>query len=342
MNGIQKKLQQAKGAAMQKYMAQENPPGNVVGVGVGKKYKAGVQTSTDSVRIYVLKKREPKDLTPHEMVNPSFGGVPSDVIEIGQLGRRGRKPTKPQDPFPRPGSPIRAKTDAPNVNSGATGTLGIVVAGLGQRYILGCNHILAVNGRLNDDPNAEIVWGKFFGEDETIAVPEIYIPLKRHGANSVDCALARISQPGRVQPSFPRSIERKRKRKPILPRLDMQVHKCGAATGTTEGTIVDISADLYVDYSFGRFLFSNQVVIEGNESFPEVATPGDSGSLVLEEIKNQPVAMIFAASGRFAVACPLRTPLVRNGVLDQLEDELRLRANKKLRNLNGAATLKLL
>ena len=81
--------------------------------------------------------------------------------------------------------------------------------------------------------------------------------------------------------------------------------KDGATTGVTSGTVVDVDASFYVEYSFGTFLFTDQVVIEGdNDVF---AADGDSGSIVIDTNANRAIAMIFAESGRYAIACPLRS-----------------------------------
>src|SRR5689334_20415230 len=65
------------------------PDSNIVGVGVGKKVKAGHTTSDDCVRVYVVKKHDPDQLRPASMVPRNFGVVPTDVIEIEHFGRRG-------------------------------------------------------------------------------------------------------------------------------------------------------------------------------------------------------------------------------------------------------------
>jgi hypothetical protein len=322
MNALQIDLDlvQAKQAAMNELMDRDLPPGNVVGVGIGKNH----------LRIYVENLR----LSPVERVRKEYLGIPTDVIEIGRLGRNGRKPKKiTDDSAPQPGSRIRVKTDAPNVNSGATGTIGMKVADNDGHYILGCNHILAVNGRV--PKNAEIVWAKFVDPEEAIAVPYIHVPLSRHCDNPVDCALARIKEPDKVQAMFPASIGMVNDQL-MAPQHGMTVTKAGATTDTTDGAIVDISADLYVEYSFGRFRFANQVVVKTAEDELEFATRGDSGSIVVSKETNQPVAMIFAASGTFAVACQL------SEVLTLLQEKIPKKDQTKLADSgNGNITLKL-
>ena len=74
----------------------------------------------------------------------------------------------------------------------------------------------------------------------------------------------------------------------------------------TTGTVVDVNADFYIEHSFGTFLFTNQVVIEGDDD--NFAGHGDSGSVVVDvgdEEGPKAVALIFAEAGRFAVACTL-------------------------------------
>jgi hypothetical protein len=77
--------------------------------------------------------------------------------------------------------------------------------------------------------------------------------------------------------------------------------------------VVDTNADFSVEYSFGTFLFADQVVIEGDDD--AFAGDGDSGSIVIDPDKKQAIAMIFAESGRFAIACSLAC------VFQQLTDQ---------------------
>jgi len=292
---------------------------NVVGVGIGKKVVSDDATPTYCVRVYVVSKLDLEDLSPAATVPSSFLDVPTDIIEVGRFGRTGRRPKPAQnqgkgaeaDPTPRPGSPISVKTNAPNVNQGFLGTLGALVqAGPGPndpRYILSCNHVLAVNGRVPQD--AEIVLAEFVGEEKTLADPGPFVPLQRDGSNSVDCAVARLKDLVLVLPAFPKDTLTLSLGAPIDPLLDMQVKKVGAATGPTAGKIVDVDADLYIDYSFGTFRFEHQVMIDSGSDDADFAALGDSGSLVVDTSTKRSTAMIFAASGRFAVACPLGVAL---------------------------------
>lgn len=323
-------LEKAKAEAVDHLL---NPNANVVGVGIGKKVMGGQATQKDCVRIYVVYKEQDKDkLSPAVLVPKTIFDVPTDVIQVERFGRNGRPPRqkedKEEDTTTRPGSPIRVKTNATNVNEGSRGTLGALVTDGKQKYILSCNHILAVNGRVPKDPKAaRIVSAEIVGTDPKIAEPGAFVRFRRDGGNSVDCAVARLTAE-RVPPTFPDGTLTLYSGDVVPPERGMKVQKFGAATGLTHGTIVDVDADLYVDYSFGTFLFEHQVIIEGVPDEEEFASAGDSGSLVVAEAQekvSQATAMIFAASGKFAVACPL------NNVLEELGANLNQRLSLVIR-----------
>jgi hypothetical protein len=301
---------------------------NVVGVGIGKKLVAGASTPTDCIRIYVVAKSDVEDLSPAVLVPGDFLDVPTDVIEIGRLGQGGHRPLPLVDGVVvGPGDPIRVSTGAPNVNSGFMGTLGAIVQdGAGQKYILSCNHVLAVNGRV--PRGAEIVSTLTADNETRIANRNALVRLKREASNSVDCALALL-------PSDSKSVsekfqERKRGQKRGIkwtseettdPQRTMKVVKVGAVTEKSLGTVLDVDVKLYVDYSFGTFRFKKQVIIDGGQN-SLFARGGDSGSVVVDTDTGLATAMIFAASGRYAVACPIGQVL--HELSDEVQGDLRL------------------
>jgi hypothetical protein len=271
--------------------------GNVAGVGIGEKVTDGDPTGNACVRIYVQSKLELDDLTPAYLLPSSFLDIPTDIIEVGRLGLAKVVGQLPEAPTISPGCLIRLQSKQhknANLNSGAVGTLGAIVDRGGVKYILCCNHILNVNGRVNADlKNVEIVSGDlgFVAGPPTIATPtEYFVPLKRNGKNYVDCALAEVDPglltqdpksqaPGKTQQKTPKG----RTPEPLKPMLQakfpeigsvnstldvepfvgQRVRKAGAVTGVTSGVVVDVNADFYIDYGFGTFLFKDQVVIDG-------------------------------------------------------------------------------
>jgi hypothetical protein len=318
MNGNQlnhQHLLNAKNLAANRFL-RENTFANVVGIGIGKKMVGDRLTNTDCVRIYVQSKLDVEDLRPAALLPPEFLDVPTDVIEIGSLGA-GKKLRDPKlGANPRPGFPIRLKSDRPNVSPAAVGTLGAVVKDANDRsngrYILSCNHVLTWNGRGSELP---VVSGVLADPgNNIIAVSDRFVEIRRDEENLVDCALASIKDRD-VSSAFPEDIGRL-KPEPIQPAVGMTVAKYGAATHYTKGRIVDVDADFFIDYSFGKFRFTNQVVIDSGADHIEFAADGDSGSTGVDLETMQPTAMIFAEAGRFAVACPLAK------VLEELEDNL--------------------
>jgi hypothetical protein len=303
-------LEKAKAEAVARYLT---PTGNVIGIGIGKKQTDGKET--ECLRIYVVKKQPEELITPSEVIpkGTKIAEVPIDVIEVGRFGRNGHKSLAGEGTETRPGSPIRVKTDATNVNEGAHGTLGAVVTDGEALYILGCNHVLAVNGRVSNDPKlAKIVSAEFVGVEPELGHRDEFVRLHRHAGNTVDCALARVKDRVKLPTTFPDGTVRLVSESAVAPRLGMPVAKFGAGTGLTKGKIVDVDADLYVDYSFGTYRFEHQIVIESDPPGGLFANNGDSGAIVVDP-EGEASGMIFAGSGSFAVACPLQTVLAELG-----------------------------
>lgn len=289
--------------------------GNVLAVGIGQKIKDGEEKATKCIRIYVQSKLPPADLPSKDdnlrasaMLPKTFEGFTTDVIEIGRFGRAGVVLKQP--PQQGPGSPIRLDTAASNVNSRATGTWGAVVQyGAKNNFILSCNHILSVNGRV--PPGTKIVSGALCGvgmKPLPIATfpGEGYFVEIGTDPNAVDCALARLKEaPANITPVKLES-----------PQRGTRVTKVGAASSTTHGIIVDTHADVSVDYSFGSFRFNNQILIKGivdNGQQTEFAVDGDSGAIVVDDVTGAPIGMVFGEAGEYAVACPLTKVLARLG-----------------------------
>jgi hypothetical protein len=57
---------------------------NVVGVGVNKKRRRGVEIPIYSVTVYVKKKLPDLQLDPADIIPTELDGVPTDVVEIGE------------------------------------------------------------------------------------------------------------------------------------------------------------------------------------------------------------------------------------------------------------------
>ena len=295
---------------------------SVVGVGIGRKIVRGRETRTLCVRVYVDEKAQPLDLGTNSMIPPEVLGAPTDIVAAGRAFR----------PLARPGMRLRlfrpttegrerrqpdGSLDAPNINPRLSSRLGAVLHdGSDNYYILGTNHALAVNGRAIRQELSVCT----LDQSEKFSL-STFVPLKPlEELNKVDCALVKLAKP-----DLNMAIEAKlgnpelaTSPKPNVERI-IDPPPVPPETRPT-GRIVDKDADIFVDFSFGTFLFTNQVLIEGfgafagqGETDPETgndakdfATEGDSGSIIVDTDRTEAVGMVFAGTGRFTAACPLR------------------------------------
>jgi hypothetical protein len=335
-NGTNMTPEIAKKVASARYLGMNGT--DVVGVGVGTKVVSGVDTLIPCVKFYVSRKTAPGELPLVNLLPDDVLGVPTDVVDVGRAfgprinARRIRPPAGER--LVGPGDSIGPHAaDASNVSLTFSGTLGAVLQRAGddrQRFLLSNNHVLSVNGRIPVGspivaPGQEDALGTV---QKTIGHLAELVPLTRK-ENFVDCAIAAMEDPDGVNFIFPdgRVVGGW-----AAPQIGLSVIKFGKASGCSQGKIVDVSADILVDYSFGTFLFVDQILIDGGED--DFAQDGDSGALLItapnhvarygrhaahtEELlpagaPAEAVGLVFAPAGRFAAACPISV------VLDQLE-----------------------
>ncbi len=89
------------------------------------------------------------------------------------------------------------------------------------------------------------------------------------------------------------------------PQLGALVQKYGRTTKYTQGKITSVNATFNINYSQGTARFVNQVVINPTAGYSVFSSPGDSGSLIVTQGTNQPVALLFAGGGTTTVANPI-------------------------------------
>jgi len=311
----------AKRVASAKYLGSNGT--NVVGVGVGTRTIEGVDTLTPCVKFYVSRKPAPDEIAPIDLLPKEILGIPTDVVDVGRafgprINARRRWPDGKR--VAGPGDSIGPKVEgASNLNLTFSGTFGAVLenrANPKQRFILSNNHILGVNGRVPPEalivaPGPEDALGTV---QKAIARAPKTVLLTRgpEYPNYVDCAIAEVENFEAVTCKFPDGLV---VRSHEQPELGVSVIKYGKSSGRTVGKIVDVSADILVDYSFGTFKFVDQILIDGGEK--DFAVDGDSGAVVvaasqptnrwLPDAKPSSVALglVFAPAGRFAAACPM-------------------------------------
>jgi len=57
----------------------------VVGVGIGHKIKAGIDTQELAIIVTVIKKKSIRELNAMELIPKKIDGIPTDVQEIGKI-----------------------------------------------------------------------------------------------------------------------------------------------------------------------------------------------------------------------------------------------------------------
>ena len=314
---------------------------NVVGVGIGRNVKGGVQTDELCLSVLVADKIAIEGLAPEALVPSQLGSVPTDVVQIGTV-RANQVPTGKFRPAPGGVSIGHYQISA--------GTLGCVVRDrtTGDRLILSNNHVLAnSNDATVGDPIIQpggadggtvandliarlerfctIDFGTDTGSDCGIASAYAgfgnaiasllgsrhrvtVLQANPQAVNLVDAAVARPINDGDVLDEILNIGVVSGTTEGVL---GMQVRKSGRTTGYTTGIITTIEATVSVNYGSGRVAtFENQFVAG------PMSEGGDSGSLIVAADSQQAVGLLFAGSTQSTIFNPIQA------VLDCLDVEI--------------------
>lgn len=287
--------------------------GNIVGVGIGAKIESGSNIiAEDAVRIYVHVKIPKNQLNPPDVIPEEFNGLPTDVIEVGDVIAYQTLKSWQRFGTNRPTS-CGVSVGHPKVTAG---TLGCLVEKDGDHFILSNNHVLA------DSNNAAvgdtiIQAGKIDGgasPNSDIAVLSAFKTIDFSGAdNDIDAAIAKIgdssqtlAEPEIIDIGLPKTQTK-------LPVKFLSVRKHGRTTGHTIGVIEDISLDIDIRYGSKIASFVDQIAIRGVGSAP-FSQGGDSGSLIVDAVTLNPVGLLFAGGNNMTFANPIDPVLDYFGV----------------------------
>ena len=140
-----------------------------------------------------------------------------------------------------------------------------------------------------------------------------YVPIvfSRKANNTVDAAIALVTteQVGTATPTGGYGTPSSTIASAALGQL---VQKYGRTTGLTKGTVTGTNATVMIRYDKGQTRFVKQVIIQGsNGSF---SAGGDSGSLIVTQSGNKPVALLFAGSSSTTIGNPINLVLGAFGV----------------------------
>lgn len=276
---------------------------NIVGVGISEKIVGSDLTALHCVTVYVAAKVALDQVLEAARVPSEIGGVPTDVVAIGEIHA-----------FPYKGRyrPVPGGVSVGHYKITA-GTVGCLVRKGNQLFVLSNNHVLAnENKGTIGDPIVQP--GPYDGgtvPKDVIAKLSAFIPIKFNGpVNKVDCAIAQTS------PTLVTPLDKcygKIGLPPVPCQLNLLVRKCGRTTQFTRGRITDCNATVKVGYSAGWALFQNQMIIQSLTAVP-FSQGGDSGSLIVTDVGNRPVGLLFAGSTTHTIANPIQAVLTALGV----------------------------
>ena len=282
-------------------------------VGLGADGRAVVKIYVESARVSGLPAR--------------LDGVPVDVEVVGELVAQA---------LVRP-SPIGVSSGSARLISYrgqlycTVGTLGARVTDGTQVYALSNAHVYALEG---STPSGTVVAGpggdsalqpgrvdmtaQACGSQQEIDAAVIgalwsyvAIDFSRKGANTVDAALA-LTTTDEVGTGTPAGGYGTPSKTTLLPALGQLVQKYGRTTGLTKGKVTGVNATVTIRYDKGQAKFVKQVVIQGSSG--AFSDSGDSGSLIVTQGGNYPVALLFAGSSSSTIGNPIDLVLGALGV----------------------------
>ena len=270
---------------------------NAVGVGVAEKTKNGKKTGKWALTIYVEKKLPTASLAAAHRIDldgkliAAVGATEHlDVVEIGKIRKLAGMQTDRVRPV------IAGMSEG---HYGITaGTGGVLVQDdAGHIRRLSNNHVYA---RENNAQEGDAIYqpGPYDGGRvmDMVGVLVTFIPLNDI-KNIVDVA-TRSTNLGELTDI--KNIDRVSKRTAFA-EPGQTVIKSGRTTGITRGEIIDVAADIRVEYDLGDILFVDQIIVQTDGRFSQ---GGDSGSSVFLDTELLDwVGILFAGSddGTFTV-----------------------------------------
>jgi len=292
---------------------------NVVSIGMGEKFTKGLSTGKTAYVVGVTKKLPIAQLKKKDLIPSNVEGMPTDVIEVGEIKLLADDPTDKFRPCPAGVSVGHYQITA--------GTLGAWVKKDSHWHILSNNHVLAnVNQAKIGDPILQP--GHADGGSnpvDAIATLKEFVPISMTGdnggggggdddddggkpgcnwfaglakklsafvsekSNTVDCALAMVKKEADVHAEI---LEIGAIAGASEGFVGDMVQKHGRTTGLTTAKVSQRNVTVTVQMGSGKTaIFEDQLLIQA----PGFSKPGDSGSAVLNKDKCI-VGLLFAGS----------------------------------------------
>lgn len=296
---IRKRMKGALGGLIDKYLvpttdvsafslAPPTVPENIIGFGLGEKYRERKPTGELSLKVYVVEKI-PEDRLEEKLLLPkSFQDFDVDVEAVGRVILFAN------DIWLRP-APGGVSIGHKDITAG---TLGCIVEKEDELYILSNNHVLANQnrGQKKVDPILQPgpADGGVLGRDD-IAILTDFKDVVDDGKtpNLIDAAIAKPKNRKDVTPEI---IGIGLLRGIASPKMYRTVKKSGRTTHVTQGIITDLDVTVRIPFGRGIALFEDQILIRGVGGQPWFSMPGDSGSLILDNLSDCAMGLLFAGS----------------------------------------------
>ena len=245
---------------------------------------------------------------------PRVAGIPQEIEGVPvQMVVTGKILALTTERFDRP-VPIGVSTGHPDITAGTIACR--VKDSAGNVYALSNNHVYANSNEASLGDNV-LQPGPFDGgvnPDDTIGTLFDFEPIvfSRKARNEIDAAIA-ISSTYDLGKATPAGAGGYGTPNPIIVDafIGQQVQKFGRTTGLTIGEVTGVNATVNVGYGPGKTAkFVKQIIIEPGG----FSAGGDSGSLIVTLIGNNPVGLLFAGSSTITVANRIDLVLDKFGV----------------------------
>ena len=289
----------------------------VHGTSRGKKITDGKVTDVNAIRVWVEKKKDKNKLTKKERIPEQINGVPTDVIELGEVWATGRMPkiqTKSQS-ITEKYRPVPGGTSICE-STGTAGTMMVPGKRRGVKSALTNTHVACKSMRkdLKDQRPLYILQpapydgGQYIGDkigDTTSAVivPEGYTAFNDVAAfDNLDAWTPEMHQLFKdYTGGYNMAVG-----VGIMEVGDM-VFKVGRTTELTEMQVVDLDAPANVNYGGSDGVIPHKACIV----FTAGSAGGDSGSAIFKMVNGVPllVAYLFAGSSQYTIGHEIQNAL---------------------------------
>ena len=226
----------------------------------------------------------------------------------------GPEPIDPTARFDRP-VPIGVSTGHPDITAG---TIGARVTDGTNVYALSNNHVYADENLASIGDNVLQPGAYDGGVDPADAIGTLsrYVSIRFDGSNNVVDAAIALSSSGILLNSTPDDGYGVPSTATTPAAIGLAVQKYGRTTGLTHGSVEAINVTVNVGYDSGTARFVNQIMVQDNAPgrVDGFSAGGDSGSLIVTEDGNSPVALLFAGSKFYTLANPIGAVLDELGV----------------------------